>query len=201
MTTRPDDHRLKPDPGRCLEKNSCLNRHLGGIRITFPYFSVLLCLCASVRTCVGWLFGHLHRQSLCFGSVRSSLLGPAGAKNNVGMGSRCASAFSPDFSSAVAPAAGLRQLASGAAPEACRCPGTDRGLDTGDVLMGPERQPTAEDVPPTRPRVQVVAGGLQDAGTRGPAEGGAADCGVLPCSDITVPLTPAPPLQHCFVFP
>ncbi len=45
-----------------------------------------LCLCASVHICVGWLFGHLHRQTLCFGSVRLSLRGPTGAKNNVGNG-------------------------------------------------------------------------------------------------------------------
>lgn len=54
-----------------------------------------------MHTCVGWLFGHLHRQTLCFGSVRSSPPGPAGAKNNVGTGPRCTSAFSLDFSSAV----------------------------------------------------------------------------------------------------
>lgn len=54
-----------------------------------------------MHTCVGWLFGHLHRQTLCFGSVRSSPPGPTAAKNNVGMGPCFTSAFSLAFSSAV----------------------------------------------------------------------------------------------------
>lgn len=48
------------------------------------------------NTCVGGLFGHLHRQSLCFGSVLFGLRGPPGAKNNVGTEPCCSSALSPD---------------------------------------------------------------------------------------------------------
>ncbi|CAJ1086352.1 Hypothetical predicted protein [Xyrichtys novacula] len=66
-------------------ENSCLNRHLGGIKTTF-FMSQRECVSVCVQVCVGWRFGHLHRQTLCFGSVRLSLRGQTGAKNNVGNG-------------------------------------------------------------------------------------------------------------------